>query len=230
MEPLLALQEIDGRIREFQQEIRDIPARKGDEKGRLSATSERLENAKDRYMDVQTKVSDVQQEIAAAQEKAKKFKQQQMTLKTNAEFRAMEQQIRDTEREIDHLVQDQLLFEERLAPIKSDIDALQAKLDSEKVGVDANIKELEERQAQAAEMLGRLEKERVAAIANVDKRQLAYYERLSKSRWPVAVPLENGGVCGGCHLTQPPSTPHLLKRNNALVACQMCGRLLYIEE
>ncbi len=226
MEPLLALQEIDGQIRELQHEIRDIPARKDDEKGRLSDTAAKLEDARARKMDIQARIDEAQQEIAAQQEQIKKFRQQQATLKTNQEFRAMDTQIKYCEEEI--ATQEGIVAESQaqLPPVVEEIEMIQVKYDEEKSGVDANIAELEDRQAQAAEMLGQLEKERAEAVTKVPAQQLSYYTRLSKSRWPVVVPLENGSVCGGCHLVQPPSAAHLLKRNNVLVACQMCGRLL----
>lgn len=226
MEPLLALQEIDGQIRELQHEIRDIPARKGDEKGRLNDTAAKLENARARKMGIQARIDDAQQGVAIEQEQVRKFRQQQATLKTNQEFRAMDIQIKDCESEIRRYEGAALEAQTDLAPVEEEIVKIQAKYDEEKAVVDANIAELEERQAQAAEMLGRLEKERAEAAAKVPASQLSYYTRLGKSRWPVIVPLESGNVCGGCHITQPPSAAHLLKRNNVLVTCQMCGRLL----
>ena len=55
-------------------------------------------------------------------------------------------------------------------------------------------------------------------------------------RWPVVVPLTHDGVCDGCHLVQPPSVGQLVSANakngaegkpQSIVACTMCGRILY---
>ena len=229
MDPLLALQEIDGRIRELKQEIRDIPTRKGTEKGRLSETTDRLEDAKERYRAAQARIASLENDIAAENEKIRKFRQQQLGLRTNEEFRAMGKQIQDCEKEIESLMQVQMEVQKGLDPLMNTVKTITAKLTEELDGVDANLTELEERQAQAEEMLKQLEEERKEAVAKVPPQHLRTYERLAKSRWPVAVPLENGSVCGGCHLAQPPSSAHLLKRNSILVSCQMCGRLLYSE-
>jgi predicted nucleic acid-binding Zn-ribbon protein len=60
-----------------------------------------------------------------------------------------------------------------------------------------------------------------------DPRFMLYYERLRTKRWPVVVPLTPDGVCDGCHLVQPPSVSQMVDHNAGLVACTMCGRVLY---
>ena len=35
------------------------------------------------------------------------------------------------------------------------------------------------------------------------------------------------GVCDGCHMKQPPFVEQLVQHNKDLVACTMCGRILY---
>jgi predicted nucleic acid-binding Zn-ribbon protein len=76
--------------------------------------------------------------------------------------------------------------------------------------------------------------EKVKAVA--DPKFMLYYERLRTKRWPVVVPLTNDGVCDGCHLVQPPSVGQLADANakngeagkpQSIVACTMCGRILY---
>ncbi len=65
---------------------------------------------------------------------------------------------------------------------------------------------------------------------------MLYYERLRTKRWPVVVPLTHDGVCDGCHLVQPPSVAQMVDANakhgeegkpQGIVACTMCGRILY---
>ena len=90
-------------------------------------------------------------------------------------------------------------------------------------------------EAEAKEAESRAKAEREEAAKNVFPQHLIIYNRLRKSRRPTVVPLHDG-VCGGCHLTQPPAVTHLVHRMNfvpagdkraSLVTCQMCGCLLY---
>ena len=41
------------------------------------------------------------------------------------------------------------------------------------------------------------------------------------------VTLNHDGVCDGCHMKQPPFVEQLVQHNKDLVACTMCGRILY---
>jgi len=64
------------------------------------------------------------------------------------------------------------------------------------------------------------------ALKDVPPAFAPVYMRLISRRWPPVVALE-GSACGGCHLTQPPAVSHTVRRNNSLVICQSCGRILY---
>ena len=69
--------------------------------------------------------------------------------------------------------------------------------------------------------------EKANAVKAIDPAFLLYYERVSTKRWPVVVPLTNDGVCDGCHMKQPPFVEQMVQHNTDLVACTMCGRILY---
>ena len=69
--------------------------------------------------------------------------------------------------------------------------------------------------------------EKAGAISKSNPRFLLYYERQRTKRWPVVVTLNHDGVCDGCHMKQPPFVEQLVQHNKDLVACTMCGRILY---
>ena len=73
----------------------------------------------------------------------------------------------------------------------------------------------------------KLKAERTALSAGVDESALRRYERIMAHRQDVAiVPLQHGN-CGGCHLQMPPQVVHQAKRNDEMVTCEQCGRILY---
>ncbi|MDD5707555.1 MAG: C4-type zinc ribbon domain-containing protein [Kiritimatiellae bacterium] len=226
MEPLLALQELDAQILELQHEIRDIPSRQQHETERLKEAQERLTAAQTELRAFQTRVADFELQVQAVRDRIVKLKQQQMTLKSNKEFRAMEAEINNAMHEAEGLEGQQIMAMDAVVPIKAKVAMNEARVAEERQGNEAFMKELEQRLTQARARLQELETERAAAAVKVNQQQLRVYDRLRKSRRPTIVRLADG-VCGGCHLEQPPSIRHLVKRDNALVTCQMCGRLLY---
>ena len=78
-----------------------------------------------------------------------------------------------------------------------------------------------------SEELESLRARRKEAASAIAPNFLAYYERIRTKRWPAVVQLNQECVCEGCHLVQPPSVQQMVQRGGTLVACTMCGRVLY---
>jgi predicted nucleic acid-binding Zn-ribbon protein len=138
----------------------------------------------------------------------------------------MEIEIDAAQREADAIEGDQIRAMDDLPLAKERVGACEARHNQEKGTADGYVAELEERHVKASGALQELENRRTGLAKGVNPQHLRVYDRVRTSRWPVIVKLD-GGVCGGCHLTQPPAVSHLLRRNAALVTCQMCGRMLY---
>ena len=96
----------------------------------------------------------------------------------------------------------------------------------------AFLAEIAEREGEVKARKDELEARRADLAKAVKPELLARYNRLGVSRRPVIVKLVDG-VCGGCHLRQPPSAAHTIHANVnkpdtfKLVTCEMCGRILY---
>ncbi len=227
MEPLLALQEVDTQIYELQNELRDIPLRKQQETSRLQDAQERLSAAQAELMAFQTRVADFELQVKAIRENVAKLRQQQMSLKTNREFRAMESEINNNLHEIEILEGQQITAMDAVPPAQERVEAAQERVNTETSGMEQYLAELDSRLDDVKARLAQLEQERVEVANRVPPAHLRRYERLRVARRPTVV-LLNDGVCSGCHLQQTAATRHMVLRKNALVNCESCGRLLYV--
>ena len=226
VQPLLVLQEIDTRIRAAQQEARDIPLRKEQEKKRLVGAQEALVEAQAALRTAQTRVDESELEVKARREKINTLRGQQLTLKTNKEFAAMNLEIATIEGQIDTFEARQVAALDGLVPARARVSDCEKRLQEDKAVVDGYLKELDARLAVVQAELKQAEGERQETLKRVPPAFATVYARLQSRRWPPVVALE-GNACGGCHLTQPPSVAHIVRRNNSLVICQTCGRILY---
>ena len=230
IEALVDLQEVDGRIRELETELKDLPRRKALETARLSGVSADLQAAKANHEYAERRVKGYEEDAKALREKIQQLKQTQMGLKTNKEYQ-------DFSIQIDLVSHDLETTENNALAAMDDLPGAQAKYDSEKDGVDAFCAEIDERIAAVKEALAEATAERAEKAKAVnDPKFMLYYERLRTKRWPVVVALTHDGVCDGCHLVQPPSVGQLADANakngeagkqQSIVACTMCGRILY---
>ena len=237
VEALIGLQEVDGRIRELEIELKDLPRRKALEMARLSGVSADLQAAKAGEDYVNGRVKDLESSAQELKNKLQQLKTTQAGLKTNKEYQDFSIQIDMVNHDLETIENSQIAAMDDLPSAQARIAEAQAKYDAEKGGVDRFCAEIDERIAAVQAELAEAQKERVEAAKAVnDPKFVLYYERLRTKRWPVVVALTHDGVCDGCHLVQPPSVGQLADANarngeagkpQSIVACTMCGRILY---
>ena len=231
------LQEVDGRIRELEMELKDLPRRKALEIARLTGVSADLQAAKAGQEYAAQRVKNYEADADALKEKIRQLKTTQSGLKSNKEYQQYAVQIDLVSHDLETTENSQLAAMDDLPSAQARIAEAQAKFDSEKGGVDAYCAEIDERIAAVKAELEEAQKERAEKAKAVDDPKfMLYYERLRLKRWPVVVALTHDGVCDGCHLVQPPSVGQLADANakngeagkpQSIVACTMCGRILY---
>lgn len=230
IDDLVALQTQDALIRELEQHVKDIPVRKAQELERLKTEETALEAARSAVRAVKTDIQHAEMDIADRQEGILKLKQQQMTLKTNKEFAAMNLEIRQAELALQNSEYDLAARQNRLEPAERSERECLAKYEAAKAGVDGYVADLDARLAEVSTRLEAARAERLTLRAPLDvaaaRRFLFYYERLSKNRWPALVKL-NESICSGCLMTLPPAKLQAVRRAEDLVTCDFCGRLVY---
>ena len=237
VQALIDLQDVDGRIRELELELKDLPRRKALETARLSGVSADLAAAKAGQEYANQRVKGYEEEAKALKERVQQLKSTQAGLKSNREYQQYSVQIDMVNHDLEVAENNQIAAMDDLPSVKSRIDDAQRRFDEEKSGVDAFCAEVDERialvEAELKEAV--VEREEKAKLVT-DPKFMLYYERLRTKRWPVVVPLTHDGVCDGCHLVQPPSVAQLADANakngeadrpQSIVACTMCGRILY---
>ena len=237
IQTLIDLQEVDGRIRELELELKDLPRRKALETARLSGVSADLEAAKAGQEYASQRVKNYEADAQALKDKIQQLKSTQAMLKSNKEYQQYSIQIDLVSHDLETTENSQIAAMDDLPSAEKRTSDAQAKFDAEKGGVDAFCAEIDERIASVKAELDECMKERAEKAKLVTDPQFKlYYERLRTKRWPVVVSLTHEGVCDGCHLVQPPSVAQMADANEKLgnegrpqriVACTTCGRILY---
>jgi predicted nucleic acid-binding Zn-ribbon protein len=229
VQPLLELQDVDGRIRELEQEIVDIPKRKEQENARLNDLRKLLEATQSAMKTIQVRIDETDLETQGRKDKINDLKKHQVMLKTNKEFQSYNKEITKLEDDIGNFEAREIIAMDDLIPVKAKVTEIKAKLTKEQTGVDEYMTELDQRLSEINEVLTEARKEREEVAKGVDPRPKLYYDRLRIKRWPAVVKLQNGSVCSGCNLVQPPSVGQMVRRDKDVVVCTMCGRILYME-
>ncbi len=237
IDPLLKLQEIDGRIRKSRQEQIDIPERKKEEEARLEAALAVCAEANAALANAQRRVEEIKAAITERQNKTLALKKSQATLKDNSEFKAFNTQIMGLQSEIEQFEHQLLIADDDVVVPRHNAALADAKLEEERKVVDEYVNELEIRKKKADEelekaMADRAEYEKELLGDPRNARMVTEYNLLlSRGRWPVVAKLHRSEcVCDGCHLRQTASVGQQVRRGKEIVKCEMCGRILYDAE
>ena len=225
LDELVRLQEHDSIILELQKQAKDIPERKEKESARLNELRVSLEAAQSKKQAMQAEIDRIELERASGKDKIRKLRQQQMTLKTNREFRAMNQEIGGLEQELAQFDDSELLAREQLDTTVAPIAEAQAALEVEQASVQGYLDELDEMLGEIEQRLEEAEKAREGLTEGVNSRWRQYYERVLNTKGNAVVALVNG-VCDGCHMNLPPAVNVEVRRAQHIVTCDFCGRIL----
>ncbi len=227
IEQLLVVQEHDVRILQLEKETRDIPVRKERELERLNGHKDALGAAEQALKIKQADLKQLEVETGSKQEKIAKLRGQQLELKTNKEFKAMEHEIEAIEGAIKSVEDRELSIMEELESARGGVEKSRNELEAEDSEVQEDIKSLDERLVGLEAELSDEAAARKAAAEGVDAEWLVRYEGIFKSKGGGALVPTTGGICGGCHMTLPPYLQHDAKKRLGMVVCGFCGRLLY---
>ncbi|MBM4144463.1 MAG: hypothetical protein FJ225_12855 [Lentisphaerae bacterium] len=223
---LVAVQELDLRLRDLERELRDIPLRKEEEQARLAAHRQALEAARDKIKHAQAAIRQLDVETGSRREKIVKLRQQQLELKTNKEFQAMEGEIRAVERDIAGIEDRELTLMDDLETAKFEADESSRTLAAEEAEVSRDVSAWDERMRALETEIAGVRAAREQATQGVPADLLRNYERVLGRKTPALAPIEDG-VCGGCHMKLPPYVLHDARRADGMVFCVFCGRLLH---
>ena len=84
--------------------------------------------------------------------------------------------------------------------------------------------------AEHAELQASLEQiaaERSALVAAMDKQTLARFDLVSSRRNGIALAEARDGICTICHVRLRPQVFNNVRRNEEIVQCDSCNRILY---
>jgi len=224
---LLPLQDLDCQLRDMKRELEDIPARKEEEQTRLADHKANLQVAEDDLKAKQAEIKEQELEVQACRDKISKYRQQQLVLKSNKEFKAMEHEIDSVLAQIREHEDKELVVMERVETARAGVAERRKELEAEQEAVDLDVADLDKRMAGMAEEIAALESKRGEMLPDVPEETLLRYERILARRDRALVPVESG-ICGGCHMKLPPSVAQNILKEEFLVACDHCGRLLYM--
>jgi predicted nucleic acid-binding Zn-ribbon protein len=227
LERLIELQKIDVQILEKKRMIREIPARIVKEESPLKKAQAELETTKQKHSDLEKKKRDKEKETDEINEKIMKIKARVTEIKTNKEYQAHLKEIESAEKQRYDIEDEILTLMEDIDIASKEISSTDSRFREKKKEIEALKKKLEEEVAEAERELLPLQEKRSTIVETIDKEVYKEYVELMKSLNAVAVTEVRDEVCQGCHMNIPPQLFVEIKKNDKLIQCPQCRRILY---
>jgi predicted nucleic acid-binding Zn-ribbon protein len=114
-------------------------------------------------------------------------------------------------------------------------DALTAEIKKVEQALAVQQKEVEAHKEAMAEELATVEtalseatKQRATVIAAMEPRLVALFEQVARARKGIAICIATrDGLCSACHVRLRPQVFQEVRRNDAIIQCFSCNRILY---
>jgi predicted nucleic acid-binding Zn-ribbon protein len=230
LKQLIRLQAIDLSIQELRARIDRFPgiSKALDEKLRSAQAAVAI--AHEKAKSNQGTRKKLEGEITAAESKISKYRDQMMAVKTNEEYRALQHEIQHAQQGIRKIEDEILNLMMEAEAGQSELKAAEAQLKEDQQKVHTERKQLEEGNKRDLGALDAYLKERKEIDSSVSPDLILRYERVRKHRGGIGVAAARNEVCEICQVRIRPQVFQEIRRNDQIIACDACQRILYDPE
>jgi predicted nucleic acid-binding Zn-ribbon protein len=227
LEHLIQLQDLDLRAERDRRRVAEIPVAQAALEARIAERTAALDTVRQRIAACQGARREIEKDLAAVQGRLSKFKNQLMEVKTNKEYQAMQKEISVAEQEVSD--QETRLLErmEEADSLAMELKAAEAALKAEQTEVAGERRTLDAERETASRDFDQAVAERGTVVAKLSKDALAIFERVAHGRKGIAMAEARDGLCTVCHVRLRPQVFNEVRRNERIIQCDSCTRILY---
>ncbi len=227
---LIQLQEIDAKIRTQIAQKNRLPEALATLELRRVSINDNLDKVKEALLAAQKVKRDRDKDLETGVQKVEKLKTRSSEIKNNKEYQALLKEIEAAEQENKAVEDDILGLMEKIDAAAGQITAAEQRAKEEAAEIQVEQKQYEAAFAKLEEELKEIEEERQKAIARIPKQLLSQYQKLLGTKAGIAITEARGESCSGCYMSIPPQVYVNVKKNENIITCPNCGRILYFKE
>lgn len=230
MENLLILQERDVRLDELQHRLDDIPLRVAAHEKEIAAAKAGYQQKLEEQKTLEMHRRDLERRMHEAEEEKHRFKTQQLSVKKNEEYAALEKQIDATTLTIDATETEAMETLVKIDEFALAVKEVKAACDEKIAGIQAHIDSANRLKEELTNDLAAATAAVTEAREKVSPDTLATYTYVKSrvKRPPYIVPIHEMR-CMGCHLKISNDVLNQARAASAITRCESCGRIVYLE-
>jgi len=228
IEKLLIVQDRDIALQKIEQELARIPKERARIEALIETEKDNIEAASQSLKEKEVQRNELDHAVKGKEADIARFKNQQLEVKKNDEYRALTQQIEQAEAEVAQL-------EETELELMLEIDSTREQFEAEKATIEGRIKDQHEEIKQLCEREQNLkdsimdaEKALSESRTGIENNYIEQFDRVKKlvKRPPYLVPIQQH-KCGGCHLRVSNEVSRGAMDAGEPHFCDQCARMVY---
>ncbi len=225
--PLIRLQGIDLEIRKIEQKKAKLPERLDALQERVADKEAAIQEMRDKITDLRKRKIEIEDELELETERMKKSQQKMSAVQNNREYQALNKEIEEIKK-ANKTREDELLeLMEEMKKLEESIAEGEKELDVDRKEAAAEEKHINEIAASLDKKISDLNTEAEAVTSEVKPDLLARYRFLADKRQGLVIAAVSDGVCSACNMNIPPQMFNELLRDERIMTCPSCQRLIY---
>lgn len=221
------LQEVDDLTRLSRKTLSEGAARLSAAEAHLKAFEDRLAAAKAELTTRRARHRTLEAEVADLSVKKKNNENRQLSIKNANEYTALTKEAEFLAKRIGELEDETLELLDRMEKAEVEIGGLELLVGEEALICAKSAEEIEKSQADSRDHLAELALRRESLLATLPAAQLKRYEEIARVRAGLVVAAATDGFCQACRLGFPPQIFNELQRNEKILNCPNCNRIIY---
>lgn len=230
LKKLIRLQAVDNAVREYTEKTEAFPARSRALDEQLRSAQAGVAEAEAEIRANQEQRKKLEAKVADLETKISKYRDQLMSVKTNEEYRAMTKEIEFSQSSIRKEEDQILVLMESMESLNEALGKAKARLREDEATVASERKVLEAANEEDTRTLEAYRRERDELGREIQEDVLDRYERVRKFRGGIGIAPARNEECVICNVRMRPQIFQEVRRNDAIITCDSCGRILYDPE
>ena len=230
LKKLIRLQTIDVAIQELRATTGAFPSKSRALDEKLSNALAGVERVKDAIKTNQSGRKELESKVTDLEAKISKYREQLMSVKTNEEYKAMVKEIEYSQEAVSNVEDQTLGLMEASESLAQDLKVAESVLLKDEKMVQTDRVSLEEINLKDTATLKAYVEERTGLQKEVSADILTRYEKVRSARGGIALASASDEECSVCNVRMRPQVFQEVRRNDKIIACENCRRILYNPE
>ena len=229
LELLWELQKIDLTLKRISEERDRFPKEMKKLDERQNIEKEKIQNEKEKIESLEKERRQKERHLNTEQEKIKRTEGRMFEVKTNKEYQALLNEIEAVKEATNREEEEILQILEEIDELKKDLLKREKEVTATLEKIERERKKIQEKMDQGDGLWKEQKERREVLSKQLESGLFKLYNTLKEKRQGIGVVSAKQETCQGCFVNVPPQMFIEVQKNNALIRCPNCNRILYWE-